>query len=403
MGATTQLLQSAALSIEMGQFSRFGNDANGVTWNFGKSRGAAIGTLASVADEDVLLNFSVRGVAGDHTSISEAATYQVVVPLLGIEATTIAGDHVWSTRNITGVFAERWRITSEGVFSTGATGRIHMGTGTLPTSGAIRINAADHVGEVIRSINGTCLGRIYNDTSQVLIGTASAHPTILIANNAGKWRVDSTASVSSLASQETTARIVGGATNGLAIRNSGDTRDNLRITDTGTLIGDDGTRGFRMQGSPASGELTAGYVWTGTTTSDVWLWPDFNDGTAGRKVGMGYYGNAGTSYSAIEISNLGAGFGALRLMTSGGNVVVGGTAAGATANGTLAFALNGTNPSATVDLVHLYGQDISAGNRALAVYQEAAVSAAAAVASTTGLPVIWNGTPYRLLATTVMS
>jgi hypothetical protein len=54
-----------------------------------------------------------------------------------------------------------------------------------------------------------------------------------------------------------------------------------------------------------------------------------------------------------------------------------------------------------VDLVHLYGEDISAGNRALAVYQESAVIAAAGIASTHKIPVKWNGTVYYLMASNV--
>jgi hypothetical protein len=84
-----------------------------------------------------------------------------------------------------------------------------------------------------------------------------------------------------------------------------------------------------------------------------------------------------------------------------GNVIVGATAAGATAAGVLALGGAATAPTTSVDLVHLYGEDISAGNRALAVYQESAVIAAAGIASTHKIPVKWNGTVYYLMASNV--
>jgi hypothetical protein len=85
-----------------------------------------------------------------------------------------------------------------------------------------------------------------------------------------------------------------------------------------------------------------------------------------------------------------------------GNIVVGNvTAAGATAAGVLALGGTATAPTTSVDLVHLYGEDISAGNRALAVYQESAVIVAAGIASTHKIPVKWNGTVYYLMASDV--
>jgi hypothetical protein len=88
-------------------------------------------------------------------------------------------------------------------------------------------------------------------------------------------------------------------------------------------------------------------------------------------------------------------------VTSDGNVGIGTTVFGATAAGVLALGGTATAPTTSVDLVHLYGQDISAGNRALAVYQESAVIAAAGIASTHKIPVKWNGTVYYLMASDV--
>ena len=88
-------------------------------------------------------------------------------------------------------------------------------------------------------------------------------------------------------------------------------------------------------------------------------------------------------------------------MYHAGNVGIGTTVFGATAAGVLALGGTATAPTTSVDLVHLYGEDISAGNRALAVYQESAVIVAAGIASTHKIPVRWNGTTYYLMASNV--
>lgn len=101
-----------------------------------------------------------------------------------------------------------------------------------------------------------------------------------------------------------------------------------------------------------------------------------------------------------------AGVNARRMrLSSEGSLIIGDAALPGTNFTTgLAFGtLTGVTPTTTVDLVHLYGLDISAGNRALAIFQESAPNAAAAVASTHGLPVTINGTQYRILLTTVMA
>jgi hypothetical protein len=51
--------------------------------------------------------------------------------------------------------------------------------------------------------------------------------------------------------------------------------------------------------------------------------------------------------------------------------------------------------------VHLYAEDISAGNAALAVFQESAVATAVAIASTHKWPIRINGATYYALLTNV--
>ena len=70
-------------------------------------------------------------------------------------------------------------------------------------------------------------------------------------------------------------------------------------------------------------------------------------------------------------------------------------------NGLFFGTVETTQPSATVDLVHIGGKDIAAGQRCLSVYQEYAPYAGIGVASTHKIPMYYNGAAYYLLATTV--
>jgi hypothetical protein len=84
-----------------------------------------------------------------------------------------------------------------------------------------------------------------------------------------------------------------------------------------------------------------------------------------------------------------------------GNVIIGATAAGATAAKTLALTNSATDPTTSADLAHLYAKDISAGNAALAIYAETAAIVAAAIASTHKIPIYYNNAVFYLLASDV--
>ena len=132
--------------------------------------------------------------------------------------------------------------------------------------------------------------------------------------------VSGASSIATLTFQQATARIVGSSTNGLAIRNSANTRDNFIIVDSGTTATlTDGTNIASMAASGASGELTAGARYRGT--GGTWL--NETSGVAGDKIGVSYFD--GTIYrSALEVANVASGFGALTLMKSGGTVQIAG-------------------------------------------------------------------------------
>ena len=87
-------------------------------------------------------------------------------------------------------------------------------------------------------------------------------------------------------------------------------------------------------------------------------------------------------------------------VTTDGNVIIGTTAAGATAAKVLALANSATEPTTSTDLVHIYGIDLSAGNAALAVYAEAALITTVDSTVIRKIPFRYNGVTVYLMATT---
>lgn len=138
-----------------------------------------------------------------------------------------------------------------------------------------------------------------------------------------KFPHDSAQLAGNLTFTGTNARILG-TTNGLSIRNSGNTRDNFAIADAGTSAHlSDGTNSVRLYIAGSSGEqrlgggiasATAGnYVQVTSATS--------NAATTGGIAGI--YANGTQFFSAWEVANVASGFGTLSLMKSGGQVAVG--------------------------------------------------------------------------------
>ena len=202
-------------------------------------------------------------------------------------------------------------------------GYIALGA-TPPTSGAVRIDAASYGDVVLGAVNATVAARFLVAATGANIGTTSAHAFNLRANTQDKWSVLADgAGTSSFASLTGTARIVGGSTNGLAIRNSANTRDNLSVNDAGTTLAIAGSSYTASISSTAgSGELPAGWaIQASSVGSGLFV---CTQGTTGSKTGLQYY-NQTQRYSAIEVADVAAGFSTLALMKSGGSVTVGGT------------------------------------------------------------------------------
>ena len=201
---------------------------------------------------------------------------------------------------------------------------IQMGAAP-PTGGAVLIDTASYSGYAFRAKNGTVSSYLWSSGSVWELGSDSATEFYLTAGNTKRWNVSQAdgAAVSTLGAAQATARIVGGSSNGLAIRNSANTRDNFLFADAGdTFTGNDGTRSYQIYTSAASGEAGIGVKIRGlAATSGTWLQAG-GAGTAGVPAGI-TYSNQTQNYSALEVANVASGFGTLALMKSGGAVVIG--------------------------------------------------------------------------------
>lgn len=223
-------------------------------------------------------------------------------------------------------------------------GKIGMGT-TPGTGGGLNVDANSY-GSVAVSVtsSGTETGRLSADASNFYVYASTSKGLKLYSNGITKWTIVSEAAgTSTFTSESATARIVGGATNGLAIRNSGNTRDNFVVSDDGNTIAFSGaTYGFSIVLNAAVNEIGAGVFLRGSNAaSGIFLHPSTNTG-AGIRAGIAYYtGTGATYYSAAEVANVASGFGTLALMKSGGSTTVaqGGVGTGAAGS---ALAVNGT-------------------------------------------------------------
>jgi hypothetical protein len=227
-----------------------------------------------------------------------------------------------------------------------------------PATGGVRVDSATYGNVGFHSRNTTCAFTIEQTATYASVGTASNHVLYIFGSGANKWSVSGTATVSKLGSSSATAHIIGGSTNGLAIRNSGDTRDNLQVNDAGTVtLWNSASYTTSLEMRTLSGEIPAG-TWFGSNSA-LTLIP-YNSNAANR-IQLAYWiNNTGIPYSALEVANTASGFGTLALMKSGGAVVIGGS---------------GT-PTAGAAITHKLSVTASGGN-AYGMYANATLVAAA--------------------------
>ena len=154
------------------------------------------------------------------------------------------------------------------------------------------------------------------------IGYSTNTALVFYVNNAAAWGILFGSSVSTLLSEQATARIAGGSANGLAIRNSANNRDNFTITDGGTAATlADGTNSIRLATTGVTGELNAG----GLIESGSSGWNSLIGQPASASGGamVGYYNTTASAYySGLRLADT-AGYGTLDLMKSGGQVRIG--------------------------------------------------------------------------------
>lgn len=239
--------------------------------------------------------------------------------------------------------------------------------GAAPGStGAVNVDSSSYTnGASVVVVNGTSNFQIRtpaSGTSQV--GDFGSNDVFLTAQGTNSLRVGAgPGAISTLTFVQATARIVGGATNGVSLRNSANTRDNLAIADNGAALQQsDGTTTitqFTTSAMSAGGDYTTlarfGLM-TSSGTMPYFLSAESNS----RPTGLGYRNTAdGTFFSAAEVIgvNVAAAKSILDLMKAGGIVRIG-TAPGNTAN---ALTIDGTAFGAGVASLRFNGLTNGAG------------------------------------------
>lgn len=200
---------------------------------------------------------------------------------------------------------------------------IQMGT-AAGSNGAINVDASSYGTIAFAAVNGTVNMQVRGQSTSGSIGTQSSHVLTLFTANAGRWNISTTSAVSELAANQVTARIVGGSSNGLAIRNSGNSRDNLLMSDNGaifTLSNGTTSRDRIISATSGSGEMQSGGAYQVNTSG----WATLGTAaSAGGGVALVYFDGT-ILRSAVEAPSA-TGFSTLALMKSGGGLSINGVA-----------------------------------------------------------------------------
>jgi hypothetical protein len=216
-------------------------------------------------------------------------------------------------------------ITAGGFSSTA--GKVSLGAAP-GTTAAVNVDASSYANTVLFAKNGLPTLSISLGGGLATIATTNSNAVRITINGTAVAQVDSglltlgfggTSGITF--ASNTTAQIIG-ATNGLAVRNSANTRDNFAVTDNGGLASlFNGTNVGLMALTGASGEALAGVLFQGGSASDSAYVFGRSSGTT-VKSGILYYDGT-IIRSAAEVQNVAAGFGTLDLMKSGGIVRIG--------------------------------------------------------------------------------
>lgn len=278
-----------------------------------------------------------------------------------------------------------YKISSVSYLSMATTGKILMGVGTPAVAAGTRgvahfvdnssnatvsyenISTTGYAGfeffDATATKQATCVWSNSDPgnflPSSLWLGTRTAAAMHFVINTAVKMSIDS-------------AGLVGINTKANSIAHG----DLLHIYNTGTTYA-----GIQLHRN-ANTSIAAFRFMTGASTNDFLL------------------GMRSTSDSDFHLYSYGTSSDALVVTRTTRNLCIGAAAAGATAVGVLALSNSATAPTTSVDLVQLYGVDLSAGNATLGLHTERAVAVDAAVVSTHTLTVKINGTNYRIMLAT---
>lgn len=324
---------------------------------------AVTGTLGFVGD----VTGNVSGTSGSTTGNAATATALA-------NSRNIWGQAFTGAANVTGAMT--------GVTTIVMTGLLTITQGTVNTaivaSTGYSLTGSDATGMV--SLAGTWnTSGTPTAISLAITNTASNAASLLMNLAAGAGGVTSRFSVDVLGNA-----IVG---NNLTI-----SAGNLTLTSGSTITGNNVS-----QLTIANAGL---YAWSGrggvNAPSDGVIQLNNNSQNGFTRMN---WGGGTTSFPALSFTGINT-----RVVrgdgTTGANLGMGAVSPGTSAVNVLYFSNASTAPSTSTDLVHLYASDISAGNAALTIFQEAAIRVGL-VTGTHSVPTIVNGTTLYLIASNV--
>jgi hypothetical protein len=257
--------------------------------------------------------------------MNSAVPNPIDVDVAAVDTLTVDTLATIAALTVTGAATIGTTLGTTGIHTVGYGGAGTAITAIQGTSKSGVDQAAGNLTYISNLSTGSGLPAAHVFQSGQVLGTGS---TVQTAATMWTIRAGTTTAFCEFVAGQATARIIGGSSNGLAIRNNGNTRDNFRVYDSGSFAAlDDGTRSLGLSVTTASGEIGAGAVFTGLRTTDyTWLIPDILAHTAGVAAGLAYH-NQTAYFIGAAVANTASGFGNLRLMPGGGTVTIQGSVA----------------------------------------------------------------------------
>lgn len=233
-------------------------------------------------------------------------------------------------------------LITAGVFTaiTLLAGMINMGPAPLSTA-AINIDGSAYGsrGVSYKGTGGT--NGYFGGSGNFEVGTTNNSVVQFVTNTVTRWSVGTSAAASELIAVQGTARVVMGATNGVAFRDNTNTADRFTFSNDGTSYTQASavsTYALTLDRAFSTGDYTSG-VATLSRSGGTMPFQGIFANSITEPAGIGYRNATDNSFfTAAEIAGVtGAGVkGSLLLMKAGGDVSVGPTAAHAT-NATTGF------------------------------------------------------------------